>query len=152
MIKPQYIILAFSIAFCSCKGTQEKNSETQPADSVAIVAEPDTVVTDSTFAEVHSIDSLPLPIAEVPETNPNPVYVEPKTTKAYDEGYDNGYDDGYEDGVDRNGYQSSYDESCRYKGKKMRDYEDGYEEGYEDGYYDGKADVSDNPDVDDEYD
>lgn len=153
MIKPHYILLAFITALCSCKGNNEKNAEPLPADSVNVISEQDTaVVTDFTLTDDHSGDSLTLPITEVQETNTCTAHVEPKTSKAYDEGYDNGYEDGYEDGVDRNGYQSSYDESCHYRVGKMKDYEEGYEEGYEDGYSDGKADISDNPDVDDEYD
>lgn len=57
-------------------------------------------------------------------------------SEAYIEGYDAGYDDGEDDILSKNGYQGSYDDSCRYKGKKKRDYQQGYADGYEAGYDD----------------
>ena len=65
----------------------------------------------------------------------------------YQEGYDNGYDDGEDDALGRNGYRGQYDDSCKYKGKKRRDYQLGYEEGYEAGFDDNIADDG----SDDEY-
>lgn len=57
----------------------------------------------------------------------------------YDEGYGNGMEDGYNDGQE-NVRMDSYDDWCRYKGKKREEYELGYEEGYEVGFDDGFAD------------
>ena len=57
----------------------------------------------------------------------------------YDEGYEQGQEDGYNDGIE-NLRGDSYDDSCRYKGKKRKEYELGYEEGYETGFDDGFAD------------
>lgn len=57
----------------------------------------------------------------------------------YDEGYENGMEGGYNDGQE-NVRMDSYDDSCRYKGKKREEYELGYEEGYETGFDDGFAD------------
>lgn len=57
----------------------------------------------------------------------------------YDEGYDEGQEDGYNDGIE-NLRGDSYDDSCRYRGKKRKEYELGYEEGYEAGFDDGFAD------------
>lgn len=57
----------------------------------------------------------------------------------YDAGYEQGQEDGYNDGVE-NLRGDSYDDSCRYKGKKRKEYELGYEEGYETGFDDGFAD------------
>lgn len=57
----------------------------------------------------------------------------------YDEGYENGMEDGYNDGQE-NVRMYSYDDRCRYKGKKREEYELGYEEGYEAGFDDGFAD------------
>lgn len=68
-------------------------------------------------------------------------------SKEYQEGYDAGYDDGEDDALSRNGYEGQYDDSCRYKGKKRKDYQLGYAEGYEAGFYDN---VDDNGD-DEEY-
>ena len=57
----------------------------------------------------------------------------------YDEGYEQGLEDGYNDGIE-NLRGDSYDDSCRYKGKKRKEYELGYEEGYEAGFDDGFSD------------
>ena len=65
----------------------------------------------------------------------------------YQEGYDQGYEDGEDDALSRNGYEGQYDDDCKYKGRKRKDYEDGYAEGYEAGFYDNVADDG----SDDEY-
>ena len=57
----------------------------------------------------------------------------------YDAGYDQGQDDGYYDGIE-NIRGDSYDDACRYKGKKRKEYELEYEEGYDAGFDDGFAD------------
>ena len=57
----------------------------------------------------------------------------------YDAGYDQGQEDGYHDGIE-NIRGDSYDDACRYKGKKRKEYELGYEEGYDAGFDDGFAD------------
>ena len=57
----------------------------------------------------------------------------------YDEGYEQGQEDGYNDGIE-NLRGDSYDDACRYKGKKRKEYELGYEEGYEAGFDDGFSD------------
>lgn len=57
----------------------------------------------------------------------------------YDAGYDQGQEDGYHDGIE-NIRGDSYDDVCRYKGKKRKEYELGYEEGYDAGFDDGFAD------------
>ena len=59
-------------------------------------------------------------------------------SKEYQEGYEKGYDDGEDDAVMDNGWGGQYDDQCRYKGKKRKDYQQGYDEGYEAGYYDNK--------------
>ena len=150
MIKPQHIILAFTIALCSCKGSQEKDIDPLPADSVAVVAETDIVVADSALSEVQNTDSLPSWLYKPKSIDTSPPNVKTKLSKAYNEGYEKGYEDGFEDAVDRNAFQESYDESSRYKGKKLDDYEEGYEDGYDDGWYDGKADEDENDSQEDE--
>lgn len=57
----------------------------------------------------------------------------------YDAGYNQGQEDGYHDGIE-NIRGDSYDDACRYKGKKRKEYELGYEEGYDAGFDDGFAD------------
>ena len=63
---------------------------------------------------------------------------ETKISRYYEEGYEKGYDDGEDDAVMDNGWGGQYDDSCKYKGKKRKEYLLGYEEGYEAGYYDNK--------------
>lgn len=72
-----------------------------------------------------------------------------KISAAYREGYEKGYDDGEDDCVNHNGWHGQYDPSCRYKGKKRRDYIQGYDEGYEDGYEDSKEEDGRSSDWDD---
>lgn len=50
-----------------------------------------------------------------------------------------GQADEYYDGIE-NIRGDSYDDACRYKGKKRKEYELGYEEGYDAGFDDGFAD------------
>lgn len=57
----------------------------------------------------------------------------------YDAGYEQGHEDGYNDGLEKI-RGDSFDDSCRYKGKKRKEYELGYEEGYEAGFDDGFGD------------
>lgn len=61
-----------------------------------------------------------------------------KLSQYYEEGYEKGYDDGEDDAVMENGFGAQFDDKCRYKGWKKKEYELGYEEGYEAGYYDNK--------------
>ncbi|MGN1376531.1 MAG: hypothetical protein ACI4V5_08245, partial [Prevotella sp.] len=79
------------------------------------------------------------PISDAPKQN-EPINIEPvisaKISKEYQEGYDAGYYDGEDDAVSRNGYEGQFDDACRYKGQKRKDYQLGYEEGYEAGFYD----------------
>lgn len=151
MIKSHYIFFTFITTLYSCKGNNDSHAGPMPADSVVAI-EPDTSeVIDSNLMEANETDSLSLLMSEAKETDTSPPKVKYKTSKAYDEGYEKGYDDGYEDAVDRNAFQESYDESTRYKGKKLIDYEEGYDDGYDDGWYDGKADDNDSQE-DEEYD
>ncbi len=66
----------------------------------------------------------------------------------YDEGYEKGYDDGLDDGCNKT-REWQYDDDCRYRGKKRREYQLGYEEGYDDGYSDGYNDSGYDPDEED---
>lgn len=79
-------------------------------------------------------DEQPSVQSEVkPEPKP---YVPIKHSTAYEEGYETGYNDGEEDAYTHSGWQASYDDDCKYKGKMKSDYEEGYENGYEAGYDD----------------
>lgn len=151
MIKPHCLFLTFIVTLSSCKGNSDKDVVSMSADSVAVVAELDTmVVADSALTEDHNVDTLPSWLYKPKATDTSPPKVKNKLSKAYNEGYDNGYEDGYEDAIDRNAFRESYDESCSYKGKKLDDYEEGYEDGYDDGWYDGKADEDVNDSQEDE--
>lgn len=57
----------------------------------------------------------------------------------YDAEYDQRQEDGYRNGIE-NIRGDSYDDACRYKGKKRKEYELGYEEGYDYGFADSDCD------------
>ncbi len=111
---------------------------TQPAPN--ILSTPDSEVPPSSSEATVPPSLLPedhSPAEEKAQPSSIPSAVKKVTlSREYQEGYDNGYDDGEDDAVGDNGYGGQYDDACRYKGKKRRDYEEGYEDGYEAGYYD----------------
>ncbi len=110
----------------------------QPAPN--ILSTPDSVVPPSSSEATVPPSLLPenhSPAGEKAQASSKSTPVRKVTlSREYQEGYGNGYDDGEDDAVGDNGYGGQYDDSCRYKGKKRRDYEEGYEDGYEAGYYD----------------
>ena len=78
-------------------------------------------------------------IKPVKDADPAPQPIHQTTiSKYYEEGYEKGYDDGEDDAVMDNGWGGQYDDGCKYKGEKRKEYQLGYEEGYEAGYYDNK--------------
>lgn len=85
-----------------------------------------------------SIDSSQA-IPVIPATNDATSTLDLSVNPYYDAGYEQGQEDGYNDGIE-NIRGDSYDDACRYKGKKRKEYELGYEEGYDAGFDDGFAD------------
>ena len=121
LINTDIIVLSlFACLFCGCKQREEAKQQTQVEQAVP--------------APQHEMQPVysPPPVVEKPAT--------PKVTisRYYEEGYEAGYDDGEDDAVMDNGWGGQYDDACRYKGKKRKEYQLGYEEGYEAGYYDNK--------------
>lgn len=57
----------------------------------------------------------------------------------YDAGYEQEQEDGDNDGLE-NLRGESNDDTCRYKGRKRKDYELGYEEGFDNGFVDNGYD------------
>jgi len=113
---------------------QEKAEGTTPLHELDyVVVEPEPVIpevpvkTEIAPAEPAKVAPKVLPV----ET--------PTLSRYYEEGYDKGYDDGEDDAVMDNGFGGQYDDECRYKGKKRKEYQQGYDDGYEAGYYDNKA-------------
>lgn len=86
-----------------------------------------------------SLDSLRVNSINADNIHNRQIGSEVRVNPYYDEGYENGMEDGYNDGLE-NVRMDSYDDWCRYKGKKREEYELGYEEGYEAGFDDGFAD------------
>ena len=85
-----------------------------------------------------SIDSSQA-IPVIPATNDATSTLDLSVNRWYDAGYGQGQEDGDNDGIE-NIRGESYDDACRYKGKKRKEYELGYEEGYDAGFDDGFAD------------
>lgn len=75
----------------------------------------------------------------IPATNDATSTLDLSVNSYYDAGYEQGKEEGYNDGIE-NIRGDSYDDACRYKGKKRKEYELGYEEGYDAGFDDGFAD------------
>jgi flagellar biosynthesis/type III secretory pathway protein FliH len=138
------IILFCAVLICSCGSNYKEQPKQQQRE---IVTQP------SYQYQAPYYPSEPYHVSETPMMNNDvPDKVEKKKTELqqhqpikqttisryYEEGYENGYDDGEDDAVSDNGWGGQYDDGCKYKGKKRKDYQLGYEEGYEAGYYDNK--------------
>ena len=158
---------AVPFLFCSCTSNHKEPVKQQPKQQQEPVKEPAPAYQPPTYpTESHDVIETPvkeetnkvesqttnereqcdacIDIAErggvrrsQTEQRQKPIE-EPKLSRYYEEGYDNGYDDGEDDAVMDNGWGGQYDDQCRYKGKKRKEYQLGYEEGYEAGYYDNK--------------
>ena len=135
-------LLSCYCIFCSCGSDYKEHSKQQQ-----------TVVEPEPRYQVPYYPSEPYRVSETPTKNfeepakaeakesvsqqQQPIK-ETKISRYYEEGYEKGYDDGEDDAVMDNGWGGQYDDSCKYKGQKRKEYQLGYEEGYEAGYYDNK--------------
>lgn len=102
---------------------------------IAVIYEDMMQKTSVSKVSVDSSQSTPISppnhaATSVPDFSINPYY---------DAGYDQGQEDGYYDGIE-NIRGDSYDDACRYKGKKRKGYEEGYDASFDDGFDDGFAD------------
>ena len=140
------VLSLFACLFCGCKQREEAKPQAQVEQAVPA---PQHEMQPVYSPPVASSPVTPLPATTVNETKPPqesstpPVVEKPAPHKVtisryYEEGYEAGYDDGEDDAVMDNGWGGQYDDACRYKGKKRKEYQLGYEEGYEAGYYDNK--------------
>lgn len=119
----------------SCSSNQpQKSSDNETLNNTRTTE----VSTSSEIPDI-SLDSLQVISINADNTHNRQSGGEVRVNPYYDEGYDNGMDDGYNDGQE-NVRMDSYDDWCRYKGKKREEYELGYEEEYEAGFDDGFAD------------
>ena len=139
-MKTGYIILFIVLLLCSCGADNRKESKTQ---TELEMQEPPYTPPAATPVRVDSVPKNEPPKASQPSTSANNTPAPPSAkeiviSKEYQEGYEKGYDDGEDDAVMENGWGGQYDDQCRYKGKKRKDYQQGYDEGYEAGYYDNK--------------
>lgn len=131
-----YILLfLISLLLISCSSNQPpKTSVTEMPNNTRT-----TVTTNPLEIPDVSLDSLRVNSINAGNIHNRQSGSEVRVNPYYDEGYENGMEDGYNDGQE-NVRMDSYDDWCRYKGKKRKEYELGYEEGYEAGFDDGFAD------------
>ena len=104
-------------------------------DDTAVIYEDMTQESSVSKVGMDSSQSAPVSLQTHDATSALDLSINPY----YDAGYDQGQEDGYHDGIE-NIRGDSYDDACRYKGKKRKEYELGYEEGYDAGFDDGFAD------------
>lgn len=124
---------ALMILGCSSKDTP-KSSDVQ-IDSAVIYYDEKPQDVSVPNASIDSSQATPV----IPATNDASSTLDLSVNPYYDAGYEQGQEDGYNDGIE-NIRGDSYDDACRYKGKKRKEYELGYEEGYDAGFDDGFAD------------
>lgn len=129
----------FLLSLCGCDSKQNNENLPQEYQSAEPYPRPyERPVPQSQYPSSSSTtennEEASKPEATV-VTTPSPV-IQTTVSRYYQEGYDKGYDDGEDDAVSGNGWGGQFDDECRYKGEKLRDYQQGYEEGYEAGYDD----------------
>ena len=124
-----------SVLFLGCSSKDTPKSSDAQMDSAVIYYEempPDVSVPN---ISIDSSQATPV----IPATNDVTSTFDLSVNPYYDAGYEQGQEDGYNDGIE-NIRGDSYDDVCRYKGKKRKEYELGYEEGYDAGFDDSFAD------------
>lgn len=122
------------LMFLGCSSPKNKKKSDAPTDTAMIYED----MPQETSVSKVGIDSSQ-PILVAPQKTDATSALDLSINPYYDAGYDQGQDDGYYDGIE-NIRGDSYDDACRYKGKKRKEYELGYEEGYDAGFDDGFAD------------
>lgn len=138
------IILAVNLLHQNYTQPDEDVYETIKDPYWDIPIEHPTIDTSYTSNETTNDASQEISAPSAPATNA-PTQKSYDVNPYYDEGYEKGYDDGLDDGCNRT-REWQYDDGCRYRGKKRREYQLGYEEGYDDGYSDGYNDSGYDPD------
>ena len=126
-------VMAF-ILFWGCSSKNSPKTSDALMDT-AVIHEDMPQATSVSKVGIDSFQSTPISPRNSDVTSALDLSINPY----YDAGYDQGQEDGYYDGIE-NVRGDSYDDACRYKGKKRKEYELGYEEGYDAGFDDGFAD------------
>lgn len=122
------------LMFLGCSSPKNKKKSDAPTDTAVIYED----MPQETSVSKVGIDSSQSTLVSPQKTDATSAH-ELSINPYYDAGYEQGQEDGYYDGIE-NTRGDSYDDACRYKGKKRKEYELGYEEGYDAGFDDGFAD------------
>ena len=122
------------LMFLGCSSPKNKKKSDAPMDTAMIYED---MPQETSVSKVGIDSSQPTLVA--PQKTDATSALDLSINPYYDVGYDQGQEDGYYDGIE-NIRGDSYDDACRYKGKKRKEYELGYEEGYDAGFDDGFAD------------
>lgn len=122
------------LMFLGCSSPKNKKTSDAPMDTAMIYED----MPQETSVSKVGIDSSQSTLVSPQKTDATSA-LDLSINPYYDAGYDQGQEDGYYDGIE-NTRGDSYDDACRYKGKKRKEYELGYEEGYDAGFDDGFAD------------
>ena len=123
-----------SVLFMGCSSKNPQKTSDAPMDTAMIYED---MPQETSVSKVGIDSSQPTLVA--PQKTDATSALDLSINPYYDVGYDQGQEDGYYDGIE-NTRGDSYDDVCRYKGKKRKEYELGYEEGYDAGFDDGFAD------------
>ena len=123
-----------ALMFLGCSSPKNKKSSDAQMDTAMIYED----MPQKTSVSKVGIDSSQSTLVS-PQIHDATSALDLSINPYYDAGYDQGQEDGYHDGIE-NIRGDSYDDACRYKGKKRKEYELGYEEGYDAGFDDGFAD------------
>lgn len=122
------------LMFMGCSSKNSQKTSDAPMDTAMIYED----MLQGTSVSKVGIDSSQSTLV-APQTHDAASALDLSINPYYDAGYDQGQEDGHHDGIE-NIRGDSYDDACRYKGKKRKEYELGYEEGYDAGFDDGFAD------------
>ena len=122
------------LMFLGCSSPKNKKKSDAPTDTAMIYED---MPQETSVSKVGIDPSQPTLVA--PQKTDATSALNLSINPFYDAGYVQGQEDGYYDGIE-NIRGDSYDDACRYKGKKRKEYELGYEEGYDAGFDDGFAD------------
>lgn len=122
------------LMFLGCSSPKNKKSSDAQMDTAVIYED----MSQETSVSKVGIDSSQSTLVSPQKTDATSA-LDLSINPYYDAGYDQGQEDGYYDGIE-NIQGDSYDDACRYKGKKRKEYELGYEEGYDYGFADSDCD------------
>ena len=122
------------LMFLGCSSPKNKKTSDAPMDTAMIYED----MPQETSVSKVGIDSSQSTLV-APQTHDATSALDLSINPYYDAEYDQRQEDGYRKGIE-NIRGDSYDDACRYKGKKRKEYELGYEEGYDDGFADSDCD------------